>query len=136
MIGGLIGICAETLYLLSLVHDYPYQYLAVLMLLSFAEGSVIFLLLDKFGRLPERKAYFSYALLGLSFLVVRIITRVVGITIGEGVSVLLKDVVNAAFGKVAFVLVSFIASTALLFLILYLLSRMMSLFRRSVTASK
>jgi hypothetical protein len=137
MIGGLIGISAETIYLLSLVHDYPYQYLAVLMLLSVAEGSIIFLLFDKLRLLPDRKAYFSFAVIGLCYLVGRIITRVVGITIGEGVSVLLKDVITSdVLVQVMFVLVSFLANTILLFVILYLLTRVVSLFTRTTSASK
>ncbi len=136
LIGGAIGVSAEIVYLLSILHDYPYQYLPVILLLAIAEGVTLYLLFDRVHLLPARRAYITYSGLFIAYVAVRIITRILGITAGEGVSVLLQDSTSVILLKIVFVLVAFIVSTTALFVILYCLLFVISLIFRTANRVK
>jgi len=136
LIGGLIGVAAEIVYLLSMVHDYPYQYLPVILFLSIAEGITIFLSFDRLQLLPTQKAYFTHASLLIAYVTVRIITRILGITAGEGASLLLQDFTRVMPLQFIFVFVAFVVSTTALFVILYCLFFIISLITRTASRIK
>lgn len=116
ILGGMIGICSELIYLFSIMADYPYAYIYILLPLSFLEGSIILFILNKFNLLVGK---FTYALSAAIYLIVRIIARAIGITIATGVSLWLEEVVRfPSILKLSILLISFISDIVFLLVVL------------------
>lgn len=115
-VGGIIGICSELIYLFSIMADYPYSYIYVLLPLSFLEGAIILFFLDKLNLLTGR---FTYGLFAVAYLILRILTRAIGITIATGVSLWLEDIFRfPSILKLSILSISFISDIIILLIVL------------------
>jgi len=118
-VGGFIGLSFEIIYLLSIIKTYPYKYFFVLFALSFIEGGLILYLLDKLKLLPTGRTYGVYLFTGITYLILRIITRTVGTITGTGLSLLVENSTNNVIVlKAVFVLAAFLINTILLLIVL------------------
>ena len=115
LIGGFIGFAAELIYLFSVYKDYPYEYIYILFPLSFLEGTILFYFLDRF-RILENKSSFLFS--SITYLIVRIFTRIVAVTIGTGVGLIAQETIQSeTVLKGLYISTAFLADVIMILLI-------------------
>jgi hypothetical protein len=116
-VGGGIGVVAEVLYLATDAKVHPYDSVLYFLALAFFEGGLLLAAIDAVG-LMKRASYALYAICAASYVMLRVLTRIVGMEGATALSLLVAK--NAApFIQTTFFVVAafFLDLLLLLFLV-------------------
>jgi hypothetical protein len=129
--GVVLGIVAEIIYMISIYSTYPYGYAHIIFVLSALEGAIIYYIF----LLYELNITFPINLLiYLLYIPLRIGTRIVGITLGTGLTLFIIEKINIP--SLVAIVQNILAFTINLILLLIVFCAIFSIIRINQKKSK
>jgi hypothetical protein len=117
-VGGGIGVVAEVLYLATAAKVHPYDSVLYLLALAFLEGGLLLVAIDAVG-LMERASYALYAIGAVSYVMLRVLTRIVGMEGATALSPLVAKNATPFIQMTFFVVVAFLLDLLLLLFLVW-----------------
>lgn len=94
MFGGILGLFAEALYMVSILNYYPYNFIVALLPLSALEGGFVTYLLYRFKLLGSLQLNTIFTML---YIILRIPTRVLAVFLATGMVLAVADQLLSGF---------------------------------------